>query len=98
MPGADSFSPSLSFLTDQREVISSASWCYYDVKLRKDWKGRQSKICQVVTAALQMVILQVRVGNAEDECHSTEGTAQGENGELKQCEPLYPTSSFPVKI
>lgn len=83
MPGADSFSLSLSFLTDKRKVISSASWCYYDVKLRKDGKSQQSKICQVVTAALQMVTLQVRMGNAEDECHSTEGTAQGENGGAK---------------
>lgn len=90
MPEADRFSLSLSFLADKRKVMSSASWCYYDVKLRKDRKSQQSKICKVVTATLQMVTLQVRVGNAENECHSTEGMQLREKmGELKQCEPLY---------
>jgi hypothetical protein len=38
---------------------------------------------QSVTAALQMVTLQVRVGNAKNRWHSTEGTVQGENREAK---------------
>lgn len=88
MPEADRFSLSLSFLTDKRK---SDEFCFMVLlKLRKDRKSQQSKICKVVTAALQMVTLQVKVGNAENECHSTEGMQLREKmGELKQCEPLY---------
>lgn len=65
------------------------------VLLRRETKegivrASRVKYAKVVTAALQMVTLQVRMGNAENECHSTEGMQLREKmGELKQCEPLY---------
>lgn len=79
MPGADRlFSLSLSFLADKRKMISSASRCCYDKKPGVDWKKKKAQ-CYVksVLAPLQVVTLQVRVGNVETGCHSPEGIASG---------------------